>query len=176
MDKKISIAIDAMGGENAPNKNIEGINLFYQKHRNRNDFFFNIFGNEDKINSELKKYNISNDCFKIFHTSSIVSDDETPLTAVKTSKNSSMWNCVYSQVKSESDISLSAGNTGVLLVISRMILKTINGVSKPALAGLWPNMNGMNIVLDLGANFQKWDLLCINHYFQKKKLMLHCLM
>ena len=68
MDKKISIAIDAMGGENAPNKNIEGINLFYQKHRNRNDFFFNIFGNEDKINSELKKYNISNDCFKIFHT------------------------------------------------------------------------------------------------------------
>ena len=50
-----------------------------------------------------------------------------------------MWNCVNSQVKSESDISLSAGNTGVLLVISRMILKTINGVSKPALAGLWPN-------------------------------------
>ncbi len=154
MDKKISIAIDAMGGENAPNKNIEGINLFYQKHRNHNDFFFNIFGDEEKINSELKKYNISNDCFKIFHTSSIVSDDETPLTAVKTSKNSSMWNCVYSQVKSESDISLSAGNTGVLLVISRMILKTINGVSKPALAGLWPNMNGMNIVLDLGANIE----------------------
>ena len=54
----------------------------------------------------------------------------------------------------ESDISLSAGNTGVLLVISRMILKTINGVSKPALAGLWPNMRGMNIVLDLGANIE----------------------
>ena len=65
-----------------------------------------------------------------------------------------MWNCVYSQVKSESDISLSAGNTGVLLVISRMILKTINGVSKPALAGLWPNFKGMNIVLDLGANIE----------------------
>ena len=83
-----------------------------------------------------------------------MSDNETPLTAVKTSKNSSMWNCVYSQVKSESDISLSAGNTGVLLVISRMILKTINGVSKPALAGLWPNFKGMNIVLDLGANIE----------------------
>ena len=84
----------------------------------------------------------------------MVSDNETPLTAVKTSKNSSMWNSIYSQVKSESDISLSAGNTGVLLVISRMILKTIKGVSKPALAGLWPNFKSMNIVLDLGANIE----------------------
>ena len=92
--------------------------------------------------------------FKIFHTSSVVSDEETPLSAVKTSKNSSMWNSVFSQTKSESDISLSAGNTGVLLVISRMILKTISGVSKPALAGLWPNNIGMNIVLDLGANIE----------------------
>ena len=154
MDKKICIAIDAMGGENAPSKNIEGVSLFCKKNNKRDDYFFNIFGDENKINVELKKHNISKNYFKIFHTASIVSDDETPLTAVKSSKNSSMWNCVYSQVKSESDISLSAGNTGVLLVISRMILKTINGVSKPALAGLWPNMKGMNIVLDLGANIE----------------------
>tara|TARA_B100001564_G_scaffold239217_1_gene202395 strand:+ start:2858 stop:3898 length:1041 start_codon:yes stop_codon:yes gene_type:complete len=154
MDKKICIAIDAMGGENAPYKNIEGINLFYKKNKNKSDYFFNVFGNENKINSELKKYNIPDNIYKIFHTASVVSDDETPLTAVKTSKNSSMWNSVYSQTKLESDISLSAGNTGVLLVISRMILKTINGVSKPALAGLWPNIKGMNIVLDLGANIE----------------------
>ena len=154
MDKKICIAIDAMGGENSPNKNIEGISLFCKKYKNNNDYFFNIFGDEQKVNSELKKYNILKKYFKIFHTETTVSDNETPLTAVKTSKNSSMWNCVYSQVKSESDISLSAGNTGVLLVISRMILKTINGVSKPALAGLWPNNTGMNIVLDLGANIE----------------------
>ncbi len=153
MVKKICIAIDAMGGENAPFKNIEGINLFC-KRNNLNDYFFNIFGDEHKINSELKKYNISDKTYKIFHTSSVVSDNETPLTAVKTSKNSSMWNSIYSQIKSESDISLSAGNTGVLLVISRMILKTINGVSKPALAGLWPNQKSMNIVLDLGANIE----------------------
>ena len=154
MDKKICIAIDAMGGENAPNKNIEGINIFCNRQKNKSDYFFNIFGDEQKINNELRKYKISNNCYKIFHTSSVVSDDETPLTAVKTSKNSSMWNSVYSQIKSESDISLSAGNTGVLLVISRMILKTITGVSKPALAGLWPNFKGMNIVLDLGANIE----------------------
>ena len=63
-------------------------------------------------------------------------------------------NCIKSQIDGDSDISLSAGNTGVLLVISRMILKMISEVSKPALAGLWPNKNGMNVVLDLGANIE----------------------
>ena len=63
-----------------------------------------------------------------------------------------MWNCIKSQIDGHADISLSAGNTGVLLVISRMILKMMEKVSKPALAGLWPNKNGMNVVLDLGAN------------------------
>ena len=63
-----------------------------------------------------------------------------------------MWNCIAHQLEGKSDISLSAGNTGVLLVISRMILKMMDQVSKPALAGLWPNEKGMNIVLDLGAN------------------------
>ncbi len=154
MDKKICIAIDAMGGENSPNKNIEGIKFFYNKNKDRDDFFFNIFGDESKVAPLLKHYKIPEKYFKIFHSSSVVSDEETPLTAVKTSKNSSMWNSVFSQTKSESDISLSAGNTGVLLVISRMILKTISGVSKPALAGLWPNNIGMNIVLDLGANIE----------------------
>ena len=83
-----------------------------------------------------------------------MSNEVTPLTAIKNSKNTSMWNCIKSQLDGVSDISLSAGNTGVLLVISRMILKMMNNVSKPALAGLWPNKNGFNIVLDLGANIE----------------------
>ena len=65
-----------------------------------------------------------------------------------------MWNCIKHQVDGQSDISLSAGNTGVLLVISRMILKMMDNVSRPALAGLWPNKVGMNVVLDLGANIE----------------------
>ena len=90
----------------------------------------------------------------IIHSDSVVSDEETPLTAIKNSKNTSMWNCIQSQINGDADISLSAGNTGVLLVISRMILKMMNEVSKPALAGLWPNEKGMNVVLDLGANIE----------------------
>ena len=154
MNSKIIIAIDAMGGENAPCKNIEGVSLFLKKNKKKNDVFFNLFGNENLIKKEISKYKISIDTYKIFPTNSIVSDEETPLTAIKNSKDSSMWNSINSQIVSNSNITLSAGNTGVLFVISRMLLKTIEAVSKPALAGLWPNKQNMNVVLDLGANVE----------------------
>ena len=76
------------------------------------------------------------------------------MTAIKNAKNTSMWNSVKAQIEGGADISLSAGNTGVLLVISRMILKMMKEVSKPALAGLWPSKKGMSVVLDLGANIE----------------------
>ena len=154
MSKKITIAIDAMGGENSPDKTIRGVKLFLEKNKSKEDFFLKLFGNKNKLEQILEKYKIKSSQLSIVHTEAIVSDEETPLTAVKNSKNTSMWNCIKSQVDGDSDISLSAGNTGVLLVISRMILKMINDVSKPALAGLWPNNNGMNVVLDLGANIE----------------------
>ena len=154
MSKKISIAIDAMGGDNAPDKTIEGIKLFLDKNKSTNDFILNIFGKENIIKEKLDKYNIKSNLINIINSNTVVSDEETPLTAVKNSKNTSMWNCIYHQIEGKSDISLSAGNTGVLLVISRMILKMMSEVSKPALAGLWPNQNGMNVVLDLGANIE----------------------
>ena len=154
MSKKISIAIDAMGGDNSPNKTIEGIKLFLEKNEKNNDFILNIFGKEKELEDKLNKYKISSENIKILNCDSVVSDDEKPMTAVKNSKNTSMWNCIKHQLDGKSDISLSAGNTGVLLVVSRMILKMIDGVSKPALAGLWPNQSGMNVVLDLGANIE----------------------
>ena len=154
MKKKITIAIDAMGGDNSPNKTIEGLALFLKNNSQKDDFFINLYGDNEKIELELNKFSLSKKYIKIIHSSSEVSDDETPLTAVKNSKNTSMWNCINSQITGDSDISLSAGNTGVLLVISRMILKMMSQLSKPALAGLWPNKKGMNVVLDLGANIE----------------------
>jgi len=154
MIKKISIAIDAMGGDNAPDKIIQGIRIFINKNRSKEDFVLNIFGNETILKDKLKKFNIESSSINIIHSEKIVSDDETPMTAVKNSKNTSMWDCIQHQLMGKSDISLSAGNTGVLLVISRMILKMMNGLNKPALAGLWPKQNGMNVVLDLGANIE----------------------
>ena len=154
MSKKITIAIDAMGGENAPDKTIHGVSYFINNYKNHDDFIINLFGDEIKIKEKINKYKIFSKNIKITHTSSIVSDEETPLTAIKNSKNTSMWNCIKSQLDGNSDISLSAGNTGVLLVISKMILKTMNKVSRPALAALWPNQKGMTVVLDLGANIE----------------------
>ncbi len=154
MKKKITIAIDAMGGDNSPDKTIEGVRLFLNKYKLLDDFELKLYGDKNKIQEKLVQYKVSNKFINIIHTKSVVADNETPLTAIKNSKNTSMWNCIKSQVEGESDISLSAGNTGVLLVVSRMILKMIDKVSKPALAGLWPNKKGMNVVLDLGANIE----------------------
>ncbi len=154
MTNKITIAIDAMGGEQAPFKTIQGVSIFVKKNIKKDDFKINLYGDKNKIENELSKYSINKDFISVIHTESVVSDDETPLTAVKNSRNTSMWNCIKSQTDGISDISLSAGNTGVLLVISRMILKMMSEVSKPALAGLWPNKKGLNVVLDLGANIE----------------------
>tara|TARA_Y100001970_G_scaffold262126_1_gene345981 strand:+ start:9060 stop:10097 length:1038 start_codon:yes stop_codon:yes gene_type:complete len=154
MTKKITIAIDAMGGENAPQKNIEGLNIFLKRNSLKNDFEILLYGDKSILENELNKHKISQDKCKIIHTKSVVSDEETPLAAIKNSKDTSMWNSVKSQIDGSADISLSAGNTGVLLVISRMILKTMKDVSKPALAGLWPSKIGMSVVLDLGANIE----------------------
>ncbi len=159
MKKKISIAIDAMGGDDSPDKTIQGVKLFLDKNNSNEDFVLNIFGKEDEISNKFNKYKIkaNTNNINIINSSKIVSDNESPLTAVKNSKNTSMWNCIQHQLEGKSDISLSAGNTGVLLVISRMILKMMNDVNKPALAGLWPSQYGMNVVLDLGANIECSD-------------------
>ena len=154
MTKKISIAIDAMGGDNSPKKTLEGVKIFLKKNKSKNDFLLNIFGKENIIKEKISELNIQSEQINIINSETVVSDDETPLTAVKNSKNTSMWNCIQHQLEGKSDISLSAGNTGVLLVISRMILKMMNELNKPALAGLWPSQKGMNVVLDLGANIE----------------------
>ncbi len=154
MSKKITIAIDAMGGENAPKKNIEGLDIFLKKNKHKDDFSIHLFGDKTILSQLMSELKINDKRIKIIHTDSVISDKETPLTAIKNSKNTSMWNSIKSQIDGETNISLSAGNTGVLLVISRMILKTMNEVSKPALAGLWPSKKNMSVVLDLGANIE----------------------
>ncbi len=154
MSKKITIAIDAMGGDNSPDKTVEGVSIFLKKNNLNDDFYINLYGDKKILEGKIKEYGISSKNINLIDSPSVVSDKETPLTAIKNSKNTSMWNCIQSQVTGQSDISLSAGNTGVLLVISKMILKMMKDVGKPALAALWPNQSGMSVVLDLGANIE----------------------
>ena len=151
MSKIVKIAIDAMGGENSPKKVIDGI-LTSLKSNSENYFY--LFGNESKIKKELDKNKSLNKYCEIINTESVISDDEGPLTAAKKGKNSSMWKAIEAQKENKCDITLSAGNTGALLVISRLLLNTIEGINKPALAGLWPSKNNLNVMLDLGANIE----------------------
>jgi len=151
MSDKVRIAIDAMGGENSPQKIIDGINISLKS--NKENYFY-LYGKKKSIEKEIGSSKILKNHCEIVDTKDFISDDESPLAAAKRGKDTSMWKAIESQKENHSDISLSAGNTGALLVISRLILKTIDGINKPALAGLWPNKNGMNIVLDLGANIE----------------------
>ena len=151
MNNKVKIAVDAMGGENAPRKIINGINISLKK--NRENYFY-LFGNKDLINDEINNDKLLRDNSEIIDTKNVISDNESPLAAAKKGKESSMWKAIEFMKNKNADITLSAGNTGAMLVISRLLLNTIPGISKPALAGLWPNKNNMNVVLDLGANIE----------------------
>ena len=151
MLNKVKIAVDAMGGKGSPKKIIEGIEISLKS--NQENFFY-LYGKKDLLEQEISKRKVLQKYCEIINAEDIVLDDESALTGAKKSKNSSMWKAVESLREKNSDISLSAGNTGALLVISRLLLKTIAGISKPALAGLWPNQNSMNVVLDLGANIE----------------------
>ena len=151
MNNKVKIAIDAMSGENSPKKVLDGIEISLKKN---DDNFFYLYGRKEILEKEISKRKpLLNNC-EIINANDVISDDESPLTAAKRGKESSMWKAIESLKDKQTDISLSAGNTGAQLIMSRLLLNTIAGINKPALAALWPNQNGMNIVLDLGANIE----------------------
>ena len=150
MSNKIKIAVDAMGGDGSPKKIVDGIinNLKFNQEN-----FFRIFGDENQISKYLEG-NIDKDFYEIVHTKNIVKSTDSPLEAAKRGKDTSMWLSIESVKKKESDIVISAGNTGALLVIAKLNLKMIENIDKPALSAIWPNKKGMSVVLDLGANIE----------------------
>ncbi len=150
MTSMIKIAVDAMGGDNSPEKIIKGI---IHHHKNNSDVFYKIFGNKDKItpiiNDKINRVN-----YEVVNTLNKVSSEDSPLEAAKRGKDTSMWLAIESVKKKDCDIVISAGNTGALLVISKLNLQMIENIDKPALSALWPNKKGMSVVLDLGANIE----------------------
>ena len=150
MTKKIKIAVDAMGGENSPKKIIDAILENVKKNK---DIFFNIFGDENIIRNYVSN-KLDNNIYMIHHTPNKILDTDTPLSAAKKGKDTSMWLAIESVKNKESDIAISAGNTGALFVIAKLNLKMIDEIDKPALSALWPNKKGFNVVLDLGANIE----------------------
>ncbi len=150
MSKLIKIAVDAMGGDNSPKKVLDGI---VHNHNLHKDNYYKIFGNKNEILKYIEK-KIDEKYYDIIHTENFVKSTDSPLEAAKRGKDSSMWLSIESVKKKESDIVISAGNTGALLVIAKLNLKMIENIDKPALSALWPNKKGMSVVLDLGANIE----------------------
>ena len=150
MSNLIKIAVDAMGGDGSPKKIVDGI---IHNHKSNKDNYFKIFGNEEKISKYIDK-RINKDFYEIVHTTNTVKSTDTPLEAAKRGKDTSMWLSIESVKNKESDIVISAGNTGALLVIAKLNLKMIENIDKPALSAFWPNKKGMSVVLDLGANIE----------------------
>jgi len=150
MSKIIKIAVDAMGGDNSPKKIIDGINHHSKSNTNT---FYQIFGDKEKIQNYINDQ-LPTSSFEIIHTKDVVKGTDSPLEGAKRGKNTSMWLAIQSVKEKKSDIVISAGNTGALLVISKLNLKMIENIDKPALSALWPNKKNMSVVLDLGANIE----------------------
>ena len=150
MNKVVKIAVDAMGGDGSPKKVIDGIIHHYKIDSNN---FYQIFGDEKKILEHMNE-SLPKSSFEIIHTEDIVKGTDSPLEGAKRGKRTSMWLAVNSVKEKNSDVVISAGNTGALLVISKLNLKMIENIDKPALSALWPNKTGMSVVLDLGANIE----------------------
>ena len=119
MSKVIKIAVDAMGGDGSPKKVIDGIHHHFKDNENS---FYQIFGDKDKISPHIKT-SLLKSSFEIIHTLDVVKGTDSPLEGAKRGKNTSMWLAIQSVKDKKSDAVISAGNTGALLVISKLNLE-----------------------------------------------------
>ncbi|MCB5184353.1 phosphate acyltransferase PlsX [Methylobacillus gramineus] len=146
----ITVAIDAMGGDHGPHVTVPAaLNAIKQ------DSQLNIVlvGLKDVIEAELAANDASvSPRLRIHHASEVVSMDESPQSALKNKKDSSMRVAINLVKSGEANACVSAGNTGALMATARFVLKTLPGIDRPAIAGILPTQKGTTYMLDLGAN------------------------
>src|SRR5262245_14728040 len=143
-----TISLDAMGGDRGPVVVVQGAALALQRH---NDMTFLLFGDEAQIKPHLDAEPSLAGRARIIHTDTVVGAEEKPSQALRRGKGTSMWLALEAVHKGEAECAISGGNTGALMAISRLILKTMPGIERPVIAGQWPEIGDNWIVLDLGA-------------------------
>ena len=145
----LTIALDGMGGDHGPETTIGGAELASIRHP---DIRFLIFGDEAAMRPVLDKYPRVAAVSEIIHTPVSIAMDDKPSQALRRGrKTSSMWLAIDAVKTGKAQAALSAGNTGALMAMAKVILKTMPNVERPALAALWPTARGESVVLDLGA-------------------------
>ena len=149
MEYKNVIAIDAMGGDNAPAEIIKGA---IEAINERADIKLRLFGDKDKIETELNKYTYNKEQIGITHTTEEISCNEAPAMAIKKKKDSSLVVAMKLVRDGKADAIVSAGSTGAILVGGQLVVGRIKGIKRPALAPFLPSKNGFSLLIDCGAN------------------------
>ena len=149
MEKPVRIALDAMGGDFGPSVVVPGAALFLERFP---DVEFLMFGDQEKIAPLLKAQPRLAALTQVRHTSVAVGMADKPSQALRAGRrNSSMWKAIEAVRNGEADCAISSGNTGALMAMSKICLRTMAQIDRPALAALWPTLRGRSIVLDVGA-------------------------
>ena len=150
MPQKVRIALDAMGGDHGPSVIVPGAEISLERHP---DTEFLLYGDQALIEPLLATRPKFAAVARTFHTDVVVKMDDKPSVALRQGRwKSSMWRAMDAIKKGEADVAVSAGNTGALMAMARFNLKMAPGISRPALAALWPTLRGESIVLDVGAS------------------------
>ena len=148
-DNKMIIALDAMGGDYAPQEQVKGAVQAVQAEQ---DIIVKLFGDEDRLRSELASCTYDPDRIVIVPTSSIVENCDVPTVAIRKKRDSSMVMGLYALKNGEADAFISCGNTGALLVGGQTIVGRIRGVDRAGLAFLVPTLKHPVLLMDCGAN------------------------
>jgi glycerol-3-phosphate acyltransferase PlsX len=149
MPQKVRIALDAMGGDVGASVVIPGAAISLKRHP---DSEFLLYGDSKQIDEQLAKYPALQKASRVIHTDVTVSMHDKPSQALRRGrKTSSMWLAIDAVKRGEADVAVSAGNTGALMAMARFHLHTMQGIDRPAIAGVWPTARGDSVVLDLGA-------------------------
>lgn len=142
------ISIDAMGGDNSPRIVIEGLAIAAKKNP---DTRFILFGDDAKIAPILNQYPDLKKVCEVRHTQEMVHNEDKPSSVIR-NRNTSMYMAIDAVRKGEAQAIVSAGNTGALMAISKLVLKTITKIHRPAIVSIMPHRHGKYVMLDLGAN------------------------
>ncbi|MCB9965059.1 MAG: phosphate acyltransferase PlsX [Rhodospirillales bacterium] len=145
----LSLAIDAMGGDHGVSASVAGAALCLKQHP---ECRFIFFGHQDEIEKAMAHHASLRGVSEIVHTDQVISGHEKPSVALRQAKNSSMRLAIDAVATGRAQAVVSSGNTGALMAISKMILKTLPQIRRPAIASVLPTMRGEVIMLDLGAN------------------------
>lgn len=146
------LSIDAMGGDHGPTVIVPAIARAMERLGNRKVRFL-LHGDEKKLNACLARVPVAAEVSEVRHTDRVIAMDEKPAQALRRSKGTSLWNAVEAVREGEAAAAVSAGNTGALMAVSKLILRmAAPGLDRPAIVASWPTLKGVTAVLDVGAN------------------------